>query len=767
VKVRENRPGLSAVAYAIAYLAFISSCIWVWCADPTWLYIGRDSDFSVWLAHAYIDWAYPLGVTTLNPYQGMGSMLMPMNPYFNPGAWIFQTDLELPVKFIISMIVYFLEVTLSSFVLGRAMGFSASMSFAAVAWLVLLLFPPFNFVFGLQGILATSPQLATALCLCNLIITLFIFTGDRAWSERHLLYACVVNTALVIGIAVLSIVCLLVAPFYNAATMAALVLLCAVVLLSSANLAQAVWRVGAGLFSLAVFRVLGMFQFFAAAKSFTARFVNNGSNEIMLPQIHFPVKLSWSSWASAREWFCDADLMCGRLSFPGALIGSYWLHVAIIVGAVTAWLRMPRPLSRIGGWFALLWAGLLLFWLGAALGIVTNLIIAPIYLVIALLPFWAFFSVFAAWQVVDFFSVRATFFAPQMMATYGARALPFILPAAITACSLIGAWGYGAFLTARAPVITYFKTRGAFDVRKSGSIVDRLRQEIAVRPGDPFRGSVATIWGVKNGSIRRVLGLSATKPLARGQFEEFISTVGATAGNDHDLFDLWWFNIPTISEYAQSISRQFMFYVTNFLSDPGDPIEVDIAFARRANVDVLATMGVRFIIIDCTLSHSRATLLVEESIGDATLYLYEIAQPNLGTYSPVEVEVATGTDKLRTTIDANPAILATRAFVQWPIEGSFRPARKAQMIFEKGGVRVVASSDGASMLLLPLQFSHCLHVSDTAIHVSRADLMFTLVQFVGVIDARLDWKYDFWRNSDCRMQDVADMKSLGLLSAGR
>ena len=97
---------------------------------------------------------------------------------------------------------------------------------------------------------------------------------------------------------------------------------------------------------------------------------------------------------------------------------------------------------------------------------------------------------------------------------------------------------------------------------------------------------------------------------------------------------MWWFNIPTLSEYAQGISRQFMFYVANFLSDPDDRHDVSVVILHRANVDVLRAMGVRFIIIDKVLSDLGTTLLVKESFRGADFYLYEVIRPNLGTYSP-------------------------------------------------------------------------------------------------------------------------------------
>jgi hypothetical protein len=756
-------PSNAVMAYVIAYVVVLLSCVRIWFADPTMLYIGRDADFSVWLAGAYLEWAHPFGVTALNPFQGMGSMLMPMNPYFNPGAWVFQMDLGLVTKFVLSMVVYFLEVTVSCFVLGRALGFSQSFSFAAALWLVILLFPPFNFVFGLQGWLATSPQWGHTLAMSNLILTLFLLIGKRAWSERGLVRACAINGALATGMLVLLLLCLLAAPFYSAATMSGTILLCAVILLSSSNRGQAFWRIGAGLYVLAICQALGMFEFFVAAKSVTARFTGHGNSEVFFPQVHWPIEFSHATLAAASEWLCAAGVACSRLPARGALTGSYWLHVAIIVGGIAVWSRMPRPLSRVGSWFALLWASLLVFWLLCSFGIVSDVVFSPVYFLVTMLPFLAFFSLFSLWLVVRFLALRVMAFAPRVVAVRGTWASPLALPIAIMACASAMAWGYGALLARKAPAVSYFVERGAFDVRKSGSIVDRLRHEIALHPGERFRGSVATILGAKGGSLRKALGLPDTTPLAPGQYEDFLNKVRAATGNDHDLFDLWWFDIPTLSEYAQGISRQFMFYVTNFLSDSGDPRDVGFAFPRVANIDVLRAMGVRFVIIDRALSDSRVALLVEESVGGAELYLYEITNPNLGTYSPVEVEVDSGLGKLRASVERNPAILASRAFVQSPIEGSLVPARNARMIFEKNSVRVVASTNGTSILLLPLQFSHCLRVSDPGVRVSRADLIFTLIQFDGPLDARLSWVFNFWRNSGCRMEDRADLRRLGLI----
>ena len=156
------------------------SFIAIWFRHSLFFYIGRDADLSLWLGRAYLDWARPFDVTAMNPLQGMTSMLVAINPYFNPAVWIFQTGLPEISKQVISFIIYFIEVTLSSFALGLALGFSRPFAFAASLWLAVLLLPPLNFVFGLYGWLATNPSYGHTLTLSNLLLIAFIYIGAES-----------------------------------------------------------------------------------------------------------------------------------------------------------------------------------------------------------------------------------------------------------------------------------------------------------------------------------------------------------------------------------------------------------------------------------------------------------------------------------------------------------------------------------------------------------------------------------------------------------
>ena len=178
-------------------------------------------------------------------------MLMPINPYFNPGTWIFQTALPEVPKRVISFIVYFVEVTASAFLLGVALGFSRLFAFVGALWLAFLLFPPFNFVYGLQGWLATNPPYGHTLALSNLILVAFIRIGvesptaagpGRRLARNWLLASCIVLLLLLIVLA---------APFYNGGMLVGTFLLTGVIFLSSQSFSQMLWRLAAGVYVLA------------------------------------------------------------------------------------------------------------------------------------------------------------------------------------------------------------------------------------------------------------------------------------------------------------------------------------------------------------------------------------------------------------------------------------------------------------------------------------------------------------------------------------
>jgi hypothetical protein len=742
-------------AYAVAYLIVLISFTAIWFKHSNFLYIGRDAQMSLWLSRAYLDWASPLDVTAMNPIQGMTSMLMAINPYFNPAAWIFQTDISEVLKQVISFIVYFTEVTLSTFVLGVRLGFSRPFAFVASLWLVVLLFPPFNFMFGLQGWLATHPPYGHTLALSNLLLVAFIEIGCETDARLPFGHRLIRTWLLASCIFVLLLMTVLAAPFYNGGMLVGSLLLAAVIFLSSTSYEQMLWRLTAGLYVLACCAAFHFPEFFLGARDYSARF---SIPQRSLLEFHWPAELSPHLIAEVRHGLCEWGVVCDRMSNgPVALTGSYWLQLSTIAGAFAAAVRMRPPLARVGTLYGMLWSVLLLLWIGSSFGIIGGLPLSfsPLYIYLMMYPFWAFFSLYA---VVTLLEISAV---PFSALSTSARSVAY-------------SWVPVAVCLAALALVPLFRARPA-DLFKQRSpqprivlpIIEVLEREISLHPGQTFRGSVATLLGSPGSPLRQRLLDNGERPMKSGDFEKILEKVALDVGNTHDLLDLWRRDIPTLSEYGQGLSRPLMFYISNVFNWPQDAQDLNFAFPRLGNIDVLRAMGVRFVVTDLKLQSDRATIRRTVPLRDGiNLYLYELPHANIAGFSPTKLSGAINPSELLQRLNANPAIFETEAFVKAADPTRpLGPVQRSQIIFEHGAVRVTATSAGPSALLLPLQFSHCFRLpAEFAEHVKvlRANLIHTLILFAGELDVRLKWEFSFWQNSGCRLLDAEDARELGL-----
>jgi hypothetical protein len=703
------------------------------------MYLGRDADLSQWLGKAYFDWARPLDVTAMNPMQGMTSMLVTVNPYFNPASWVFDTDLPEVLKRVISLVIYFVEVTASSYALGVSLGFSRPFSFVASLWVAFLLFPPFNFVFGLGGLLGTFPVYGHTLGLSNLLLIAFIHIGAEYQAGWTWVRRLTVNWLLATAILLLVLLILLISPFYNGGLLIGTLLLTGVLFLASMSRKQLLWRLGAGVYVAAGCAALNFPAFFAGARAASARFSATAENALTF--YTNPASLLCSAWG----------LFCDRFTnWPGALTGSHWLMVSIVLGAIAAAVRARPPLSRTAALFAALWAGLLIVWIGASFGIVRPPPLAPHYYFAMMYPFWAFFSLYAGFVLFDAIDSRIVEKKP--------------LRDHVRVCGSVGIVAAAVlFLFHASP--SHLINWGPLVGRTHTPITEYLQQEIALRPGGIYRGSVATLFGTPGSPLRQRL-LESPEHLRQREFEKFLTYALENMGNSHDLLDLWWLDIPTLTEYGQGISKALMFYVSELLTMPGDVTDINFAFPRLANLDILRALGVRFVITDLVLPTDKAVLRRNVPLPDGIdLRLYELHAPNLGDFSPRKVSAALKRADLARRLAAEPALLESETFAEQAVRQELVPIERSQMRFERGGVHVTASSRGQSALLLPVQFSHCFRPTGEGserVAVVRANAIHTLIVFVGELDIHLRWQYGFWRNSACRLRDAADMTALGL-----
>ena len=295
------------------------------------------------------------------------------------------------------------------------------------------------------------------------------------------------------------------------------------------------------------------------------------------------------------------------------------------------------------------------------------------------------------------------------------------------------------------------------------AIVDELAAELAIRPGTPFRGSVATFTGT-NGEEAGIDWFE--------QHSHDYDLVRAV-GNDHRLVGLWYYGIPTLQEYSQVVTPQMYLVASRLLARPQDRQVRNIMVLTRVNEGLLRSLGVRFVVTDHELARGfrlRERLEWDRETG-RSLYLYELPAPNLGGYSPTEPvridDAGEALLRMMRGIDYTKQVL-----VEAPLQDGLVPATDAEMVFEQGGLKVRASSSGVSMLLLPIQYSSCLEMRSAGTETGgfrliRANLLQAAIVFENLLDVEIAMAIGPLGDSTCRLRDYRELKAFGIEEAAR
>jgi hypothetical protein len=185
--------------------------------------------------------------------------------------------------------------------------------------------------------------------------------------------------------------------------------------------------------------------------------------------------------------------------------------------------------------------------------------------------------------------------------------------------------------------------------------------------------------------------------------------------------------------------------------------------AYAGDPDILRMLGVRYIVTNVETLDDRAALRAAVTAPDTPgVYLFELSDANLATYSPTQFVKAATADEIANRIRDNRNRLDQIAVVSEDVPPTNARARNVAMTVELDGVHVRAVSDGPAHILLPVQFSRCLRVvNNSPVRLTRANLLQTLVSFDGALDARLEIHFGLFADNKCRLRDGQDNKALG------
>jgi hypothetical protein len=293
------------------------------------------------------------------------------------------------------------------------------------------------------------------------------------------------------------------------------------------------------------------------------------------------------------------------------------------------------------------------------------------------------------------------------------------------------------------------------------SITRLLQNEIGLTDGNPFRGRVANIAGTNfEPQYAWVPFISQ---------HDFDAAVSLYTGNDHRYYGLWYFRIPTLIEDNQFSSPFFHVVNSRLLTSSSQKHVRQLTTITRFEPRILAMLGVRFVITDRPLPGytPKATLVVVPDHPDTwTLFLYELPDVNTAGYwatRPMQVDTTRGAMLWM----ANQTSAAD-ATVYEPLGVPLVPGTASQLRVFRDRLVVEAESPGTSLLVLPVEFSHCFDVrildSPDARFV-RANINQGALLFSGRLRAELQYRYQPWHFA-CRLRDIDDARRLNLSEVG-
>jgi hypothetical protein len=712
----------------------------------TWIIIGPNTymggDGKIWQStiRAFREFAPAFHVNVLNPLQGAAGFGNPINIWADPVYWPFFSDDRLFATQGSTLVAYAAMAT-AIFVLSRIwrVPLGASIAGSLTSFIV---FPSFSYIFGFSTLLTIVPDAAMGAAVMIITAGISYFVNDLRWRT-------IVSGALLLALWLGYIVYSNPSWFVGAGFLFAPLI--AFSILDARSIRVIAARVAAFTIAFALLYAVGTVDYARTLFAYSARIYFHSEwgrpqDALYASWVFQSPRLLWTYFFFLLGW--AVGLIFGDRSERKAAVVCLLLFAVFLV-EVSVYLFAP------------------IHW-PATLPLYGEVLMGPIYAFGAIVGYssliatvwrklFAFIS--AVWRKLFAKPLSNATEAPSLSSEGAAR--PALLKNVIRVVPVLSG-------------IAFVPLLGAWYVK----------DEIYAHKYTPnLNNTLTEPWPATDELVAYLgdnIGLRNTR-----QFR------GMALLNSHSyestlvMASLWGNLVPSLNVHSTFYMPTLYYFISHIPLPEGAVVRSSsdkIPLRRRwwtyAHLDassnkIVQALGVRYVVFqafegDETRSAPDDAVL-RRQLGPMTLggrqvtnTIYEYNDPNVGNYSPTNVMIARDAPSIlqhlwRTSFDPRQSIILPER-----IGESLVQATSGKMYFERGAIRVQAESRGHSLLLLPVQYSRCLVLSDAVkARLLPANLVQTAVLFEGSIDLRIHFEYGVFRPR-CRKQDLADLAELGI-----
>jgi|GEM_PF-5339071 len=745
------------------FVFFVSLCflfilfVFGWYQAPglfIWgLYTDIDGQFCEWYEKALSAWSIPFSISNINPFGGMGSLFFPNNIWLNPGALVLSLPMERIWTYVLSYSIYLLEVSISIYFLSRALGLSRIQSVFALQIFAFFLFPPFTAYTHAMSFFSAAPFNAHLLSILNFCLILFIkIRNDLFWSnvKKIALISALFFVAIYSG----AFTTLTFLPFFSIFALGCLVQNLSH---SSKKIELFLWKMAPIIVILSAGLILDSYSYFLNTSQYVARSLINYDEPIRGSLTEcFRVFLQTLSQYDVNA-YPQVSLFFFKANYPISIF-----HAFAVLGGIIGYF-IPRYRWIAAGFVCLaLLPDFLIILIKSQIFPKLEAIFPSFFLWSSYAFYAIFFVIFfeGCWRFFKWL-LKSNSFSNLLIEKinlyvsnniFMKKIIIFIIPT-------IGVYVFVSIkLYEPYPLLPPEKT----------PIIEYLEKTIKLQPGSTFKGYAISYLAAKEGGIRPNLSMYNNDINSYELYSKSRDYLKKHYNNWHMLSDLWGHSIPTLEEYGQWITIPLFVFVAKMLANPEDKLFDSNINIFSLDFSILKLLGVRFIITDSQLNDHRVRKVTQiVKIGAVPLYLYEIVNPNLGNYSPTHVMVYDSAQEIFDLFKQGNFNFEKSVVVQMKnLPKNLSVAYEAEFSFGKNKIGVKAKSKGFSLIVLPLQFSHCYKVHNEEdnpdIKVIRANIVQTGILFKDDLDTEMFFNFGVSRNAKCRAKDVQDINALGL-----